>query len=96
LSFNTSDGLVFNIFRINSDGSGLMQLTFFTTPVVGGLSPDWQPVIVIQPAVHPLNVGGEMLLVDLLRVLAPWIAMILALTVVAVETLVIRTKNRKP
>jgi len=57
-------------------------------------------VIVIPPppppAVHPLNVGGEMVPVDMLRVVAPWIATMLALTVVAVEMLVIRRKNRKP
>jgi len=49
------------------------------------------------PAVHPLNVGGEMFPVNLLQVLGPWVAAMLALTVVAVETLVIRKKkNRKP
>ena len=50
---------------------------------------------VSQPAVHPLNVGGAIFPVNLLQVLGPWIAATLALTVVAVETLVVR-KNRKP
>ena len=48
-----------------------------------------------QPAVHPLNVGGEMLPMNLLQVLAPWVAAVLALTVVAVATLVVR-KKRNP
>ena len=48
-----------------------------------------------QPAVHPLNVGGEMLPVNMLRVVAPWITAMLALTVVAIETLVIRKKKNR-
>ena len=48
-----------------------------------------------QPT-HPLNVGGEMLPLNLIQVLGPWIAAMLTLTVVAVEMLVVRKKNRKP
>ena len=48
------------------------------------------------PAVHPLNVGGEMLPVNITQVLAPWIAAMLTLTVVAVETLVVKRNDRKP
>ena len=48
------------------------------------------------PAVHPLNVGGEMFPVNMLRVVAPWVAAMLALTVIAVDALVIRRrKSRK-
>ena len=48
-----------------------------------------------QPT-HPLNVGGEMLPVNLMQVLGPWLAVMLVLSVVAVETLVLRgRKNRK-
>ena len=47
------------------------------------------------PAVHPLNVGGEMLPVNMLRVVAPWIAAMLGLAVVAVETLVIKRRNNR-
>jgi len=50
-----------------------------------------------QPAVHPLNVGGAMLPVNLAQVLGPWVAAMLALAVIVVETLVIRRKkNHKP
>lgn len=49
------------------------------------------------PAVHPTYVGGEMLSVNVLRVVGPWIAAMLALTIVAVDTLILRRrKNRKP
>lgn len=50
----------------------------------------------VQPALHPVYVGGAMLSVNPAQVLGPWIAAMLALTVVAVETLIIRRKNRKP
>ena len=48
-----------------------------------------------QPAVHPLNVGGEMLPVNIPQVLAPWLVVMLASTVVAVETLVVRRKRSR-
>ena len=46
-----------------------------------------------QPATHPLNVGGEMLPVNLAQVLGPWVAVMLALGVVAVETLLVKRKK---
>ena len=49
----------------------------------------------VQPAVHPLNVGGEMFPLNLAQVLSPWVAAILALTVVVIETLVIRKKKSR-
>ena len=49
-----------------------------------------------QPATHPVPVGGTVLPLNLTQVLGPWIAVMLTLTVVVVETLVIRgRKNSK-
>jgi len=48
-----------------------------------------------QPAVHPVMVGGEMLPVNLVQILAPWIAALLTLTIVAVATLAVRKNKRK-
>ena len=63
-------------------GAAVLKVTFDPAPIPA-------------QATHPINVGGEMLPVNLLRVLAPWIAAVLALTVVAVETLVIRERNNR-
>lgn len=80
----------------SSGGIGLSSITVqqflsasVTIPVI--ISP------ATYPAVHPVYVGGEMLPVDMLRVVAPWAVAMLALALVAVETLLIRRKkNRKP
>jgi len=87
-----------NDFSAGSDKAAASPVTM--TWSIGGSRPTWaligadlQPVT--QPAVHPLNVGGEMLPVNMLRVVAPWIVAVLALTMVAVETLVIRRKKSR-
>ena len=71
----------------------------FTVPALSGasvLKATFDPAPIPAQATHPINVGGEMLPLNLIQVLAPWIAAMLALTVVAIETLVVRRKNRKP
>jgi len=42
----------------------------------------------------PLAVGGEMLTIDRVRMLLPWFGLIMIFTVVAVQTLVIRRRNK--
>jgi len=46
------------------------------------------------PASHPMPVGGELLPTSLVRVLAPWIAALLILTIIPFETLRPRRRNR--
>ena len=57
--------------------------------------PTITPPATTQPATHPVAVGGEMLPVSLVQVLAPWIAVMLALTVVAVETLLVQRRQTR-
>ena len=91
-----------NLFVGMSDKPASSPVTMSWSPLVVVTSSDWaligvdlQPAPVTQPAVHPLNVGGEMIPVNLFQVLGPWIAVMLALTVVAVETLVIRRRKNR-
>ena len=59
------------------------------------IDPGGPTVSPTQPPTHPLNVGGDLLPVNLVQVLGPWVAALLALTVVVLQTLVIRRKNSK-
>jgi len=67
--------------------------TYPSTTFVLVLRATFDPAPIPAQPTHPINVGGTMLPLNLLQVLGPWIAAILALTVVAVETLVIRKRK---
>jgi hypothetical protein len=50
--------------------------------------------VTLRVSTGPMPVGGEMLTIDQVRVLLPWLGLIMIFSVVAVQTLVIRRRNK--
>lgn len=68
------------------------------TLMISNIQPEWAIIAValdpfVAHAVHQVPVGGEMLPINLVLVLAPWVAALLILTVIPIQTLMRRRRN---
>ena len=90
--FQSGDWAQFTSASLDSTRT-IITLTL-TADSTGTINDPGGPAIFAQPT-HPLNVGGAMLPLNLAQLLTPWIAAVLALTMLAVETLIVRKRKNR-